>query len=62
MKDSLIEHLSKLEIKAKHLKRCLDITYYNKEQRQHFFEEYKKVKEEIERIKFKIKINKEMKR
>ena len=56
MKNDLIGKLSELEMKERHLKRCLDVTYYNNEKRRKFFDELKKIKGEIEQTKFKIRL------
>lgn len=62
MNDNLISKLSELEMKQNHLKRCLDVTYYNNEKRKKFFEEIKEVKKEINNVKFQIRLEREMKK
>lgn len=59
MNDDLISQLSELELKEKHLKRCLDVTYYNSEKRNKFFEEIKEIRKQKDIIKFKIRMRKE---
>lgn len=61
MNDKYIEELSKLRLEETHLKRCLDVKYYNKEQRKKFFERIKEIKKEKEKLKFKIRLQKEVK-
>ena len=60
MNDRYIEQLSKLQLEEKHLKRCLDIRYYNKEQRSAFFNRIKEIRKEMEQLKFKIRFEKEI--
>lgn len=61
MNNELIEELSKLELQKKHLIRCLDSQYYNKCQRAKTFEKIKDLKKQIEKLKFKIRLNREIK-
>lgn len=61
MNNELIEELSKLELQKKHLIRCLDSQYYSKHQRTKTFEKIKDLKKQIEKVKFKIRLNKEIK-
>lgn len=62
MENKLIEELTKLRIKEKAYKRFLDLKYYDNEQRSKFFNELKEIKKDIRKIKFKIRLEKELKR
>lgn len=60
MNNELIEELSKLKLEEKSLKRSIDVTYYDKEKRTKYFLELRKVKNQIENVKFRIRLNKEL--
>lgn len=61
MNDELISQLSELQLKEQAYKRNLDIKYYDKNKRYELFEELKKIKREIELLKFKIRLERTMK-
>lgn len=61
MNNELINQLSKLKLEETALKRHIDRNYYNIEVRTKLFIRLKDVKNEIERIKFKIRLEKEKK-
>lgn len=56
-----LKAMSELQLKRKHLLRCIDVKYYNKKQRERFFAQLKETDKEIERLKFKIKIERGIK-
>lgn len=60
--DELIEKLSKLRLEENCLKRNLDINYLDEEIRTKIFKRIKENKNEIELVKFKIRLEKEMKK
>ena len=60
--DELIEQLSNLKLQEKALKRALDRVYNDVEMRTQLFNKIKKLKKEIDLIKFKIRLVKEMKK
>lgn len=62
MSNRLISQLSELKMKEKHLKRFLDVTYYDKQKRKKFFEEIQKTKKDIKNIKFQIRLEREMRK
>lgn len=62
MENKLIKELTELKIKEKAYKRFLDLKYYDNEQRSKFFNELKEIKKDIRKIKFKIRLEKELKR
>ena len=59
MNNELINQLSMLTLQEKALKRNLNSNYYNFPVRKKIFEELQTVKMEIERVKFKIRLEKE---
>lgn len=61
MNNELINQLSKLKLEEKALKRHIDRNYYNAEVRRKLFVRLKEVQNEIDRVKFKIRIAKEKK-
>ena len=61
MSNILIDKLSMLVLKEKNLKRVLDIYYYDPRKRTEAFNELKQVKNDIEKVKFKLKIEREIK-
>ena len=60
--DELIDKLSNLEMQRKRLLRILDQVYNNSNKRTKTFNEIKLVKKEIEQTKFKIRLEKEMRK
>ena len=60
--DELIDKLSKLKLEETCLKRNLDMNYLDEEMRTKIFKRIKENKKEIELVKFKIKLEKEMKK
>lgn len=61
MNNSLISQLSKLKLQKSCIKRNLDRNYYDAKIREKMFNELKEVNKEIDRIKFKIMLEKEKK-
>lgn len=59
--NELIERLSNLKLEENNLKRILDVYYRDENMRTKAFNKIKKVKKEIEQIKFKLKLEKELK-
>ncbi len=59
--NELIEELSKLTLQEKSLKRNLDVCYYDSKKREKLFKEIDEVKKKIKKIKFKIRLEREMK-
>ena len=60
--DELIEELSKLELERNYLKRNLDMNYLDMELRTKIFNRIKQNKKEIELVKFKIRLEKELRK
>lgn len=58
--NELIEKLSNLKLEEKNLKRVLDVYYRDENMRTKAFNKIKKVKKEIEQIKFKLKLEREI--
>lgn len=61
MNDKLIEELANLEMEEKSVKRGLDRYYTSKEYRERLFAKLEKIKKDKEYVKFKLRLNKEMK-
>lgn len=61
MNNKLIEKLSSLKLAESAIKRNLDRNYYNLKLRSKLFKELKQIQNEIERVKFKIRLEKEKK-
>lgn len=61
MNNELINQLSKLKLEETALKRHIDRNYYNVETRTKLFMRLKDVQNEIGRVKFKIRLEKEKK-
>lgn len=61
MNNELINELSKLKLEESCLKRHIDRNYYNAKLRTKLFQRLKEVKNEIERVKFKIRLEREKK-
>lgn len=59
--NKLIEKLSSLKLAESAIKRNLDRNYYNLKLRSKLFKELKQIQNEIERVKFKIRLEKEKK-
>ena len=62
MNNDLIEKISNLELEKKSLIRCLDTSYFDYEKRTELFNRIKEIKKEIQQIKFKIRLEKELKK
>lgn len=61
MNNELINQLSKLSLEKSALKRNIDRNYYNYNARNRLFLRLKEVDNEIKRVKFKIRLEKEKK-
>ncbi len=61
MNNELINQLSKLTLEEKALKRNIDRNYYNVKVRKRLFFRLKEVDNEINRVKFKIRLEREKK-
>ena len=61
MNDKLIEQLSKLELEEKTVKRGLDRYYRDYNSRSRLFNRLQKIKKEKEQIKFKLRLERELK-
>ena len=59
--NELIERLSNLKLEEKNLKRVLDVYYRDENMRTKAFNKIKKIKKEMEQIKFKLRLEKELK-
>lgn len=59
-REELIDELTKLEIQEKAYKRALDVTYFNNDKRTKNFADLKKVQKQIQLVKYKLRILKEM--
>lgn len=57
----LIEKLTQLEIEKKSYTRLLDRYYYDQKKRSYYFNLLKKAKDEIPKVKFQLRLIKEMK-
>ena len=62
MSKDLITKLSNLKLKESSLKRCLDKNCFNSKGKARLFEELEKVENEIKLTKFKLRLEKEMKK
>ena len=56
----LIERLTQLEIEEKAYKRLLDCSYYDYDKRTYYFNLLKKTQKEIPKIKFRLRVIKEI--
>ena len=56
----LMDKLTQLKIEEQAYKRLLDCNYYDYDKRTYYFRLLKKVQKEIPKIKFQIRLNKEM--
>lgn len=61
-RNELLSKLSELELTKSYLKRQLDINYFDYKKRTSNFNKLKKVQKEIQEVKFKLKLIKEMKK
>jgi len=62
MSKHLLLKIKELEEKRLSLKRCLDVNYYNKEIRNSLFEQINEIEKEIEKVKFKLTLEREIKK
>lgn len=62
MSDKLIDKLAMLDLQEKQAKRLLDYYYYDIEKRNKFYKQLKEVKKEIDYVKFKLQLEREMKK
>lgn len=58
--NELIDVLSKLQLEEKSLKRNLDINYCDEKTRTKLFNRIKEIKKEMEKINFKLRVEKEI--
>ena len=61
MKDDLLNELAQLTLNEKMIKRCLDVKCFDDESRRKCFVELQEIKKKIEKVKFKLRLEKEMK-
>ena len=61
MSNELINQLSKLKLERNSIKRNIDTNYRNRKIRIDLFNKLKEVDKEIEKVKFKLRLEKEMK-
>lgn len=61
MSKQLIADLSQLKLERDYLLRQIDIYYHDKSKRHHYFELLKNLDKKIEKVKFKLKMEKELK-
>ena len=62
MNNNLIGKLSLLELEKKYLKRELDNKWYDRKEKQKLFNRIKDVNKEIEYVKFKLELERKMKK
>ena len=62
MNKDLIEKLSLLKLEKKYLKRELDNKWHDREEKQKLFDRIKDVNKEIEYVKFKLELERKMKK
>lgn len=62
MNDININNLSNLKMEERCLKRMLDLNYYKKEARDKHFARLLEVQKEIRKLKFKIRLERQMKK
>ena len=62
MNNDLIEKLSLLELEKKYLKRELDNKWYDRKEKQKLFDRIKDVNKEIKYVKFKLELERKMKK
>ncbi len=62
MNNDLIEKLSLLELEKKYLKRELDNKWYDRKEKQKLFDRINDVNKEIEYVKFKLELERKMKK
>lgn len=60
MNNKLIDDLSTLTLEKKYLKRELDNNWYDRQKKQKLFDKINDVNEKIECVKFKLKLEKEI--
>lgn len=60
--ERLIDKLTKLELERKSVRRNLNTYYADKEKRERLYKKLKQVKNEIELVKFKLRIEREIKK
>ena len=57
---NLIDELTKLKVEEKAIRRCLDIKYYDNDKRTEMFAKLKECKNNIEKVKFKIRMERKL--
>lgn len=62
MNDKLIDELARLKLEKNSLIRGLDTNYYDYEKRTKLFNRIKEVKKEIAQVKFRIRLEKELRK
>lgn len=62
MNDKLIDKLTKLELEEKCIKRNLDRYYRNENDRTRLYKRLQEIKKEKEQVKFKLRLEKELKK
>lgn len=62
MSNRLIEDLSNLTLEKKYLKKELDLIWYDKSKRKIIFDKIKKVSKEIDYVKFKLELERKMRK
>lgn len=60
MANKLLDDLTNLKNEEKALRRCLDISYYDNEKRTELFKKLKECKINIEKVKFKIRMERKL--
>ena len=61
MKDELINELAQLTLNEKMIKRCLDVKCFDDESRKKCFVELQEIRKRMEKVKFKLRVEKEIK-
>lgn len=62
MNDELIAELSILELEEKYYLRILNMTFYDSKKKNEIFNKLKEIKKRIRKVKFKLRVNWEMKK
>lgn len=61
MKDDLLNELTELTMNEKMIKRCLDVKCFDEESRKKCFVELQEIRRRINKVKFKLRVEKELK-